>query len=237
MLLIIIFAAFESLYFPQSIFLDSRFNPALPQQHISLATYTGLYYGLSDARTYSAHVRVNGYSLSAVTFGSDMYRENMVSGGMSFPVVPHLHAGFSIAVLNYWVRGHCNRYRYSMTAGFYARRRSVSIEGWVAHLNSPRFNDFDEIPTVYSLELRYVAQGMVTLIGSLRGTESELPFYNFALTYAPSPYIMLGLGANTDPVFLEYVVQISAGAIRLDYTGKTHQYLGLSHFIGIHYTP
>lgn len=237
MLLIIVFTAFESLYFPHSFFLDSRFNPAFPQQHMSLATYAGLHFGMTDVRTYCVHARMNGYSVSAVSFGNDIYRENAVSGGASFPVSTNLYAGFNITMLNYWVKDYCNRFRYSMTAGFYVQEKNVSIDGWIAHLNTPQFNGFDEIPVVYSLQLRYITEKRISLIGSVRGTELELPFYNFGFTYTPSQHILFGLGANTDPVFLEYVIQICAGRIRLDYAGKTHQYLGLSHFFGLHYTP
>lgn len=237
MLLIIVFAAFESLYFPHSLFLESRFNPACPQQHISLATYAGVHFGMADVRTYCVQARMNGYSLSAVSFGNDVYRENTIAGGASFPVSTNLYAGFSITMLNYWVRDYCSRLRYSMTAGFCFQEKEVSLDGWIAHFNTPQFNGLDEIPVVYSLKLRYLTKKAVALIFAVRGLDSELPFYNFGLTYAPSQGVLFGLGANTDPVFLEYVVQISAGTIHLDYAGKTHQYLGLSHFFGLRYTP
>jgi hypothetical protein len=180
---------------------------------------------------------MNNYSLSTVSFGNDLYRENTISGGVSFPVSAKLYTGFSITVLNYWVKDYCGRFRYSMTAGFYVQGKDMSIDGWIAHLNAPQFNGYDEIPVVYSLELRYMPEEKMSLIFSVRGTEAELPFYNFGLTYTPSPSVLFGLGANTDPVFLEYVVQVRAGRMRFDYTGKTHQYLGLSHFLGLHYTP
>jgi hypothetical protein len=237
MLLIIIFAAFESLYFPHSLFLDNRLNPASPQDHFSLTTYGGLHFGMTDVRTYCVHVRVSDYSFSAVSFGNDVYRENAVAGGASFPVSTHVYTGFSVTMLNYWVKEYCNRFRYSMTAGFCVQEQDVSVNGWIAHCNSPRFNEFDEVPVVYSVELRYATEKSISLICAVRGTESELPFYNFGLTCAPSEYILLGLGANTDPVSLEYVVQVRAGQIRIDYAGKTHHYLGLSHFFGLHYTP
>lgn len=237
MLLLIVFAAFESLYFPQSLFLDNGLNPAFSQQRISLAAYGCLHFGMADARSYRVLARMNGWNVSAVSFGSDSYRENVVSGGASFLVFRTLRAGFNISVLNYWIQGYCNRVRYSMTAGFHVLEKNVSIDGWIAHLNKPQFNGFDEIPVVYSMELRYAPTGRVSLIGAVRGTESALPFYNFGFTYAPVQCVLFGLGANTDPVFLEYVVQIGTGRMRFDYAGKTHQYLGLSHFIGLHYTP
>ncbi len=237
MLLLLIFAAFESLYFPHSLFFDNRLNPAYPQRGVSLTTYAGVHFGMTDVRTYCVQARMNGYSLSAVSFGNDVYRENTFAGGASFPLSTSLHGGFSITMLNYWVKDYCNRLCYSMTAGFCFQDKGVSLDGWVAHFNTPHFNGLDKMPVVYSLKLRYLTKEMVSLIFSVRGIDSELPFYNFGVTYAPSQYILFGLGANTDPVFLEYVVQISAGAIHFDYAGKTHTYLGLSHFFGLRYTP
>ena len=238
MVVIVLFTLFESQLFPHSIFLEDQYNPATYYQDgFEINIETGTRFGLPELRTYTIHSKIESYGISVISFGNDIYRENVVCANLSFRIVQKLTAGFGITMLNYWVKDYCSRLRYSMTAGFCFQEKGVTLDGWIAHLNTPHFNGLDEIPVVYSLKLRYLTKPAVSLIFSVRGMDSELPFYNFGLTYAPSQGILFGLGANTDPVFLEYVVQINAGTIHLDYTGKTHQYLGLSHFFGLRYTP
>lgn len=238
MLAITLFAVFESLLFPRSVFLESQFNPAsLYQKRFELIIGTGSNFGLSELRTYTIHSKIKSYNISAANFGNDIYRENMINAGLSFPVVEKLAVGFSVAMLNYWVKDNYNRFSYSLKIGWVYQNNLIEISGWINNINIPKFSSVDYLPPNYSLKLSYSTKNNLSLIFTIRGIETELPFFNFGLSYSPYKIITFGAGINTDPMYLEYMLKLSLGSLVLNYVGSTHQYLGLSHFLSVGFSP
>lgn len=238
MWIISLFAIFESLLFPHNIFSENQFNPAsLHQQNFELIIGTGSNFGLSELRTYTIHSAIKLYRINATSFGNDIYRENMFNAGLSFPVVEKLAAGFSIAMYNYWVKDMCNRFTYSLKIGALYKNSPLEIGGWINNINIPKFSDIDYLPPTYSLRINYLPGNNLSFAFAIRGIETDLPFYNFGLSYSPYKMITLGAGVNTDPMYLEYVLKLNLGNFILDYTGKNHRYLGLSHYFSVGFNP
>lgn len=238
MLVIALFAVFESLLFPRSIFYESQFNPAsLYPEKFELIIGTGTHFGLSDLRTYTIHSEIKLYRISATSFGNDIYRENTVNAGLSFPVVEKLAAGFSIAMYNYWVKDIYNRFTYSLKVGGMYRNNLLEIGGWVNNINIPKFSDIDYLPPTYSLKLKYLTKTNFSFAFAIRGRETDLPFYNVSLSYSPYKIITFGAGVNTEPMYFEYMLRLDLGNFILDYTGSNHRYLGLSHYFSVGFNP
>ncbi len=197
----------------------------------------GAKYGLSDLRTYTLHSVIKSYSINIISFGNDIYRENIVSAGASYSLTEGLAAGFSVAMLNYWIKENCNQYTYSIKIGGLYQKNPLEISGWVDHINFPKFSDIDCIPPNYSLQLHYLPKSDLSVILALRGIETNFPFFNLGLSYSPHKTITLGVGVNSDPMYLEYMLRLSAGYFALNYTGSNHPYLGLSHFVVVGFNP
>jgi len=238
MVIIILFALFESQIFPYSIFLENQYNPASHfQKGVFINFGTGTRFCLSELRTYSIYTKIKSYSIHATSFGNDIYRENIISAGMSIQVVDKVIAGFGIAMLNYWIGNYCNRFGYSVKIGGLYHNKSTEIGGWINNINIPRFSDVDYLPPSYSLRFKYVTSNNVSLIFALRGLESDLPFFNIGVSCMPSKIITLGTGVNTDPLYLEYIIQLNLNTFILRYAGNNQRHLGLSHFLGLCFNP
>ena len=238
MIVIYIFTLFESTLFPRSIFVENEFNPAaVCLKGVEIDIGIGANYGLSDLRTYTLHSAFKSYSINISSFGSDIYRENILSADAGFLLTEGLATGFSVAMLNYWVKENCTRYAYSIKVGVLYQKNPFEIGGWVNNINFPKFSSIDYIPPNYSLQLRCLPKNNLSVIFALRGIEIDVPFFNFGLAYSPYRMITFGVGINSDPMYLEYMMKLSAGNFTLNYVGNSHTYLGLSHFVIVGFNP
>ncbi len=238
MLVITLFALFESQLFPSSVFLENQYNAASHHQKgLRINLETGTRFGLAELRTYTIQGEINSYSINAVSFGNDIYRENIISADVSIPVVEKVLVGFGIAMLNYWIRDYCNQFSYSLKIGGLYRNRHAEIGGWINNINVPKFSEIDYLPPSYSLGFKYLTPDNVSFVFAVRGVELDPPFFNLGISYAPSRIITLGIGVNTEPLYLEYLAQLNLKTFGVRYTGSNQRYLGLSHFVGLCFNP
>lgn len=229
----ILFAVFESFLFPRTHFLENQFNPAtLYQNSFTIRVGTEVRFGLSELRTHTIDAHIRSYGLSAATFGNDLYRENVMSLGFGFPIVETFAVGFSVAVLNYWVKHTENHFSYSLKIGGVFHRTPVEASAWISNVNVPKFSEIDYLPPNYSLRVAYSALYNLSFYFALRGIETELPFFNVGFFYAPYRMITIGMGVHTDPLLFEYGLEIYVGEFLLNYSGSNHPKLGLSHYVG-----
>jgi hypothetical protein len=234
MLIITIIAIFESSAFPRSIFLENQYNPAIHyQKNIELLFGTGIEFGLSNLRTYNIHSKLKSFSLTGNSFGDEFYRENKMNIGVSFPFAKKFTAGLSIIMLNYWIKDNYNRFGFSLGIGGMYSTGQFEFSGWLDNINTPKFSSSDYLLPKYSLRINYRMQHNFDFIFAVRGTEKELPFFNFGIACSPYEICTFGIGINTDPLYLEYMLKLNLSHLHLYYIGSNHQHLGLSHFFGV----
>ncbi len=235
---IVLFTLFESQLFPHSIFLEDQYNPAsYYQDGFEINIETGTRFGLSELRTYTIHSKIKSYGISAISFGNDIYRENVVCANLSFRIVQGLSAGFGITMLNYRIKDHCNRFGYALKIGGLYQTKPIEIGGWINNINIPKFSNIDYIPPNYSLRFKYLTLNNLSFIFAIRGIETDLPFFNVGISYSPTSIITFGTGINTDPMYLEYILQLNLRTFALRYAGSNQQHLGLSHFLSVIFNP
>lgn len=238
MVIILIISAFETTLFPQSLFLEDHFNPALEaREGFQLDLGTGSRFGLSELRTYYVYSTIKSYRLSAHSFGCDLYRENMLRLGSCFGIRKAWTVGFSVGLLNNWVRDNFNRFAYSLCLGSIFQTGDVKVSGWVDNINMPRLSSVDYLPPSYSMRFDYITKSRLDFAFAVRGMEKNLPFFNFGVSLSPYEIILIGVGVNTDPLYLEYILKLNLGDFALCYAGSNHQYLGLSHAFSIGFCP
>jgi hypothetical protein len=172
-----------------------------------------------------------------MSFGCDVYRENQLTGSFGFDILPDLRAGAGISFLNYWIKDMYNRYGYAVHLSAYYDLGALQINGWLNNLNVPRFNETDAVPMIYAIRARYAIHDNLACIIAARGTHERLPFFNAGVSWAIHKYLEIGLGANTDPLYFEYMLCLPLGHISIRYTGTLHEYLGLSHAMHVTFNP
>jgi hypothetical protein len=221
---------FESTYFPKSIFYEHMYDVALHENQ-GYSVYTGVcsHFGLADVRTFQCSIAYDRYQVSGISFGTGLYRENQIVGSFRFSVLPRLRSGIYIALLNYWVQDNCSRYGYAVHTSLYFTLDHLIIGGWLNNINLPHFYEGDAIPLTYTVRLEYSLHDNLAFILANRGTHKTMPFFNAGISWDIFKYLVVGVGANTDPLYVEYMLRVPIGRIGIHYTGTAHEYLGLSH--------
>jgi len=228
MLIPFLFTVFESFLFPANILSENQFNPAsLYQEQFQINLSTEVKFSLSDLRTYTLYSEIKSYSLNIASFGNDLYRENVVGFGFGFPLIRNFAAGLHISLVNYWIKDYYSHYGYSLRIGGVFENSPIEIDGWINNINVPKFSDIDYLPLTYSVRCN------LSFDFGVRGIETDLPFFKFGLFYAPIKIIKFGVGVNTEPLLLEYSLEIYLGELTLNYFGSNHHQLGLSHSLGV----
>ena len=188
---------------------------------------------LPELRTFNFHCQVDRYNLRLTSFGCEAYRENFLEFGFGFPISKDLALGLSVSGLNVWVRDVYNEFAYGVKIGGSYENEPIRISSWVNNINVPRVSAIDYIPVSYALRFDYRASPALDFCFAARGVETELPFYNFGVTFSPYEVISLSLSVNTKPMLLEYGLQLSLGRMLFSYSGNRHQQLGLTHNVGM----
>jgi len=238
MLALIMIGVFETILFPQNLFCENEFNPALEnRERFYIIIGTGSKFQLPELRTYYLYSSLKTYRLSAHSFGNDLYRENMLKIGSCFHMRKFWSIGFSIGMLNNWVKDNFNRYTYSLCLSSSFHMKNIKVSGWVNDINLPRLSNVDHLPLSYSMRFDHQTNENFNFAFALRGMDKELPFFNFGIMFSPYNIIHLGTGINTDPLYLEYMLKLNLGDFILAYSGCNHQYLGLSHSFNLHFYP
>lgn len=238
MITLFLIGVFETTLFPQSLFFENQFNPTLEsRENLQLVAGTGTKFGLSELRTYHIYATFKTYRLKVHSFGNDLYRENMLRLGRCFGIRELWFVGFNVSVLNNWVRDNFNRYTYSLSLSSAFQKRTVKVSGWICNLNLPRLSSTDYLPISYSVRFDYLPTDKLDFVFALRGMKKDIPFFNFGILFSPHEMINIGTGANTDPLYLEYILRINVGDFNVSYSGSNHQYLGLSHAFNLEFSP
>jgi len=229
---------FDSFLFPRSILCEQQFNPAqLHKERSEILLTSEMRFELSELRTFIIFSQVDRYSLQVASFGNDLYRENFFEFGFGFPVGKGFALGINVAGLNCWFKDISNDFIYSLKIGGQYENAPFLVAAWINNFNIPRLSSIDYVPLSYSLDVDYQALPTLLFDFAIRGADTELPFYNFGLTFLPHKVLALVIGVNTRPMLLEYGLRLSLGKMSLSYSGNRHQQLGLTHSLGLGFRP
>lgn len=238
MKILLLIGFFDSFLFPRNILFEHHFNPAhLHQKRFEVVVASERRFELSELQAFAVYSQIYHYSVQAISFGNDVYRENYLEFGFGFPLTRKLAAGIDIAGLNTWIKDFRNDFAYTVKAGGEYESDQFLIGVWVNNLNQPRISPDDYAPISYSARFEYRAQRNLNFDFGIRGINGRLPFYNFGFEFTPHKAVLVGLSINTKPIMLEYGTKISLGSMFLCYSGSRHRQLGLTHNLGLGYSP
>jgi hypothetical protein len=229
---------FDSFLFPKSVLYENKFNPAqLHEKKFELMLTSEMRYELPELRTFGLYSQIDRYSFELASFGSGSYRENFFEFGLGFPIGNHFALGMNVTGLNTWIKNISNDFTYGIKLGAQFENDFFLISSWVNNVNVPRLSPVDYVPVSYSVRVDYKASPTLDFGFAVRGVENGLPFYNFGLRFYPHEILLLSLGVNSEPMLLEYGLQLSLGKMFLSYSGNRHQQLGLTHNLGLGFAP
>ena len=105
MKILLLLGFFDSFLFPRNILLEHHFNPAyLHQERFEIIVVSEIRFELAELQTFGIYSQIKSYSVQAISFGNDMYRENFLEFGFGFPVAKKFAVGVNIAGLNTWIK-------------------------------------------------------------------------------------------------------------------------------------
>lgn len=234
MIILLLIGVFDSFLFPGGILFEKQSNPAQLYESRLEVVFTGeTKYGLPELRTISIYSQIDRCSVKAASFGNSLYRENFFEAGFGFPVGQRFAFGINVAGLNCWIKDVSNEFTGAFKVGGQFEKEPILVSAWVSNVNVPRLSAVDYVPICYSLSCDYRGHANLHFNFTVRGVDRGLPFYNFGLEFQPYRILTLGAGVNTEPLLLEYGLQLSLGKLCLSYSGNQHQQLGLTHNVAI----
>lgn len=231
MYIIFLIAAFESMLFPRSIVVEEYYNPAMPSPGHFLASFgTRSHFGIPGLRTYTGRVSLNSFHIGMQSFGDEIYRENRMTAGGRFSAAYGMSFGSELVLYHQSVLDNENHSCYSVNIGTQFQHAAFEAGVWMHNLTVPRLSPIDYIPPCYSLNVMYRPQQYLSVRCAVQSVELSMPFFSFGATYTPYRIMMIGVGVNSDPLYIDYSASFNIGVISIQYSGTNHQYLGLSHF-------
>jgi hypothetical protein len=237
MFIMFLVAAFESMLYPQSIIIEEYYNPAKPAPYRFLASFgTRSHFGIPGLRTYTGRVSFTSFRVGIQSFGDELYRENMLTAGGRFPAGYGIAVGGELVLYHQSIQDNENRSCYSANLGTHFQSTAVEIGAWMHNLTIPRLSPVDYIPPCYSLNIMYRPQQYLSARCGVHSTELSMPFFSFGVTWMPYRIVMVGVGVNSDPLYIDYSATFVIGAVSIQYSGTNHQYLGSSHLFQLNFT-
>jgi hypothetical protein len=227
-----LWALFESGFYPANFFSEVYFNPAWISEEPSVISFsTGTRFGLSELREHRLIFQSRHYSIGLYSLGSELYRENDLNGSLGFKVYGRITVGFSIHFLNSFIRDINNRFNYCLKAGSAVSIGPLFLSGWINNINQARFSTVDRLPTTYSLRADYALEKNIIFGFAIRAASGQLPFYNTGIRTRLFRPVEIELAINTDPVLIEFAACFYVGRLNFKYHGNDHPDLGFSHRI------
>ncbi len=234
MIIVMIFTLFESVLFPDNIFAEDLFNPALIRgRPVEASFLAGTRFGMTELREYKFSFQGGAYAVGLSSLGSALYRENDISGSFSVQFREVINAGLGLHVLNCWISGNSNCYNYSLRAGGAGQIGFLLLSAWINNINQPRFSSAERVPVTYSARADYTLERGIVFSFALRSIAGNLPFYNAGIRAKFFGLLEAGIGLNTDPVLMEFTNCFRLGWLSMTYEGSSHPKLGWSHRFGV----
>ena len=230
MCIIMLIAAFESMLFPRSIIVEEYYNPATPPPTYFLAQLsTRSHFGIPGLRTFTGRVSLSRFHLGLRSFGDDVYRESVLTAGGHYIAAGCVSFGSELVLYHRSVRDYEQHTSYTINIGTQYGSAAFQAGAWMHNLTVPRFSSIDYIPPCYSVHITYRPEHNLSIRGAVNSVELSMPYFSCGATFAPYPIFVMGVGVNSDPLYIEYSATFVVGALSVQYCGTNHQYLGLSH--------
>ena len=224
--------------------LAARVNPAacagLPGVECAWDVTPGLF-GFSEMRRFQAAAGIPWgpavFPLFVSQFGSDLYRELIISAGAGFPVMPSLRAGFLLHGCHLSIGGYGSAWTLALDAGLqWDPVPELTVGCAAANIHGATIGaSRDPLPRSLSagIDLHPLREGRL-LVDMVK--EPRFP----AEIHVGMEYTLLGLlslrcGMVNDPSLLTGGIGVRWGMLEADYALALHDVLGETHQFGLRF--
>ncbi len=178
---------------------------------------------------YSEPTSLGNFSLGAVTYGFDLYRENRFLLGYSNKVSDQLLLGITTFYHSINIKRYGSASQINLSVGGLFLLQNIFSLGFSLH-NPLRFSDSEiTLPTSYHFGITYQPFERTSLNAAL-SKEIDFPFsFSFGIEYPLIKVLVLRFGVQNEPVLYNGGLGIIYSYFRLNYSISSHQELGLTH--------
>jgi hypothetical protein len=204
----------------------------------------GLYYspspfGLKElANGYLAYIESTDYgafAAGAMTYGFELYKENIISFSYSNRFEEKYFAGISINFHTLSIKNYGTDNTFTVNLGGLTYLTENIKWGFSFHniTRSSLGKEKNQIPIIFNTGFSFAPIENATLNAAVE-KDLEYPLsLRFGLEFFPIKYLYLRTGFSNEPERYSAGIGINYSIIELDYAVFTHQDLGLTHQAGI----
>ncbi len=204
----------------------------------------GIYYSpapfalkeLSNAYfAYTEPTSIGAFSLGAMTYGFDLYKENKISIGYSYNYLNNFFAGLVFNYHTLSIKKYGSSSAYYINFGLLAYITNELRWGFsVQNLNRATFGEEkDQIPVIFNSGFSYDILPSVSVNASIEKDMLYNASFAAGLEYAIVKYVSLRSGFSNEPSRYSAGIGINVSLFHLDYAMFVHQILGITHQVGL----
>ncbi len=204
----------------------------------------GVYYspapfGLSElANGFAAYhepTSIGHFSAGFMTYGFELYKENIISLSYSKRFYQNFFLGLRIDYRSLSIERYGETSKIAFSLGGIAYILNNLRTGFVIdNITRASYTDEDDqIPTTIKIGFSYDLQSDIIINFAVNKETNFNPSFNFGLDYLVIQYVNLRVGFKTEPSSFSGGIGINYSMFEIDYATFNHQDLGFTHQAGI----
>jgi hypothetical protein len=184
---------------------------------------------------YNEPLSFGSFSLGAMTYGFELYKENKILLGYSYNFLDKFFAGFTINYLSVSIKKYGSKsVFYFNLGGLIYITQDIKWGFFIVNINRASFVDEDDqIPTIFNSGFSYNIIPDVSINIALEKDIRYTASLKFGIDYYIIDNLSLRTGFSNEPSTYSAGIGINYSFISFDYAVSNHQDLGLTHQAGI----
>jgi len=212
-------------------------NPSLlAVQHSALSvTFSPGLYGLTELARGGAYVvertGIGAFGLAGSFFGTNLYRETVLTLGGGWSPAPSFHAGITLSYMHLRIERYGADHTIGVSLGASVEFRPDLIAGFsVANVNNPVIGEAEEhVPREFRFCVEYrPVTGLAVALDLDKETLS--PFgVHVGISWRLTEQVGIRIGGSTDPSLVSGGLWVRLTSFGIEYAVSVHPFLGMTH--------
>jgi hypothetical protein len=182
---------------------------------------------------YNEPTTLGSFSIGAMTYGFELYRENRFIIGYSKNITENIFFGLSTFYHSVNIERYGNEGIFNISFGGIFHVNNNFLLGFSLHNPLRLFNTKFELPLIYNYGITYKPFKNTSLNFAII-KEINFPFsLRFGIEYPIIEFLFLRIGVQNSPSLYNGGIGINYSFLKLNYAVSSHQELGLTHQFGL----
>lgn len=217
-------------------------NPAalqLIEHRLAALSYTPQQFGLPElvraSVSFVQPTEIGTVAVSAIRFGSTLYREVTLAASYAHTLADRFHAGVTLNYQSLSIQNYGSDAAIACDVGFVARIVDGIHWGFSAlNVNAATIGrEKERLPQTYQTGVSYQPAGDVTFTADIVKDIRFPAELHVGVGYDVLEFIQIRAGSATEPSSLHAGLGIRYSVVQLDYALASHQVLGLTHHLSL----